>query len=186
MDSLIAQQCDIKEEINPLNDSLCWTIGTKDHLEFIVDKNAPGRNWISITVLSPGKLSSSIGDSAWLLLDNNYVIRLSSSKNFRSSTETLKALYVEIDYYYIRFLSEIESNDIKRMVTNKVQKISFNLHPIFNLNYEISRVKKHPFIPKTSTYTLMDGHVAVRINKITQRQQKDILNTAACADKYVQ
>jgi hypothetical protein len=132
------------------------------------------------------RLSSSIGDSAWLLLDDNYIIKLSSSKNFKSATETLKALYVEIDYYYIRFLSEIKSDDIKRMITSKLKKIHFNLHPVFNLNNEISKVKKSPFIPKTSTYTLTDNHVEVRINKVSQRQQKDILNTAVCVDKYVQ
>lgn len=185
MGNLIAQSCKVREDINPVNDSLCWTIGTKDHFELIIDKNEPGKNWVRLTVVSPGKLSSTIGDSAWLQLDDGYVIKLSSTKNFGSVTEEFKALYVKIDYYCLRFFAEIKSSDIKRMTTQKVEKISFDLNPIFNLNYKISEAKKHPFVPKSSTYTLRDGYVAVRINKLSRRQQQDILNTTACAEKYV-
>ncbi|WP_097126783.1 hypothetical protein [Spirosoma fluviale] len=183
---LTAQPLKVREDINPINDSLCWVVGTTDFFEFIINKDAPGENWVMMSVLTPNRLASAVGDSAWIILDDGYVINLCSSKNTRAKRDVYKVLYVEIDYQYMRFLAAIKSEDIRRMAAVNVKKMMFNLNPTINPNLGAVRdLKKHPLIPKTSTFINTGNHIEVRINKIYPKQRKRILATAVYTGKYI-
>ncbi len=191
----MAQRCEVSEGINPLNDSLCWIVGAKDQgqfrgefeVKFIINKNKSEKELIKIAIISSVGLSSTVGDSASITLTDGYKIYLVNSKNFRSEADKITALFAQIDYYYVNFLSEISSKDIAKIANSKIKSFSLKLRSGSSLNSKlIMEIKKHPLISKTSSYTQTNDCVLVTVNEIYSKRQKEILEIALCANKYVQ
>lgn len=189
---LIAQPCRVSSNINPITNTDSWMTRTElnvdyftDEVQFFTDKQFPKTTYIKFDIMTPIPLSSSIGDSAWVILDNGYTIQLINEKNYIPKRAEMKAVLFRIEYFHVGFVSKITEKDVSHMAAFNIKEYAFDLHPRFvNPYVEINFPKDHPAFSKRTTFTKIDDRIEIRTKKLYKSHQKDIRRTAACAKSY--
>lgn len=184
---LFSQNCKVREDYNPLTDSLCWKIGKEHEFAIFVDKHIPKHTYLNISVITPTKLMTMVGDSAWITLEDGYMIKLRNGKNTKHTSDKIKAVFIDFNYQYITFLAPISHEDLRRLSKTKVKGYLIKLHASMNANSGALNYEKRPVVvAKFTTYEEKNYFIEIKVNKLIPRMRNEILRFATCADKYIQ
>lgn len=183
---LKAQKCAIRDDYNPLNDSLSWVVGKKSNrFEFYIEKDKPNKVYLLISILTTPKLRTTVGDSMIFKLDDGTVIRLQNCKNYNADIEKHKFFLAELEFVYFTLLLPINHVELKKLSKNIVNSMSIHLQAS-NISAEnLLAMLDKKNTSKLVTVNQSNGYLNFDFRKSTKRLRKRMIRNATCALKYI-
>lgn len=179
----------IRQEYHPMNDSLCWAAGREDDIDFFFSPGASEEIIFRLAIPSNVKLSTVVGDSAWLTLDDGYVLRLRSCVNSPPKRSRFKMFghYIpDFEYDYFLFTAPIHREDLSKLATTQLHSFVIHLHsPGVNLA-TLLQAPRNTFVPKRLRFDMTNRRVEVSIKTLHARPRRLVKRTAGRAEKWLQ
>lgn len=192
-DALHAQQWQwwfrVRQEYHPTKNSLCWAAGREDDIDFFFSPGASEEIIFRLAIPSNVKLSTVVGDSAWLTFRDGYVLRLRSCVNSQPKRQRFKMFgqYVpEFEYDYFLFTAPIHREDLSKLATKKLRSFVIHLHsPGVNLA-TLLQAHRNTFVPKRLRFDMTTRRVEVSIKTLHARPRRLVKRTARRAERWFQ
>ena len=179
----------IRQEYHPTQDSLCWAAGREDDIDFFFSPGASEEIIFRFGITSHVKLSTVVGDSAWLTLDDGYVLRLRNSVNSQPKRDRPKLFgqYVpELEYDYFLFTAPIRREDLSKLATEKLRSLVIHLHsPGVNLAM-LLQAPRNAFVSRRFHFDMTNRRVDVYAKTLHARFRRIVKRTARRAEKWLQ
>ena len=181
----------IRQEYHPTQDSLCWAAGREDDIDFFFDPNSSEEIIFRFGIPSHVKLSTVVGDSAWLTFKDGYVLRLRNCVNSPPKRSRFKMFghYIpEFEYDYFIFTAPIRREDLSKLATKNLRAFVIHLNsPGTNLA-TLLQAPRNRFVPRRLRFDMTNRRVEVSA-KNPQHYTGSLRNfkrTARRAEKWIQ
>ena len=181
----LGQRCTVREEFNPVTDSLEWVVGNKDRLEFYVGKAEPPNVLLKISefILEPHQTTAR--DSVWLLLEDGQAIGTANAKALPSRPEKYWAGFVNLELDFIELLLPIRTEDLRRLAQSNVTKVTMRFYTPNPEQQKNFARKLRKGLTKSSPVTVAQDYVEVTHHKVRRRWQQLVVKAAGMAVGYV-
>lgn len=181
----LGQRCTVREEFNPVTDSLEWVVGNKDRLEFYVGKAEPPNVLLKISefILEPHQTTAR--DSVWLLLEDGQAIGTANTKASPSRREKYWAGFVNLELDFIELLLPIRTEDVRRLAQSNVTKVTMRFYTPNPEQQKNFARKLRKGLTKSSPVTVAQDYVEVTHHKVRRGWQKLVVKAAEMAVGYV-
>lgn len=181
-----AQRVTVREDFNPVTDSLEWVVGHKDWAEVYVGKAESENALLKIVQLVLAPYQTTSRDSAWLFLQDGHLIKAANAKALPSRREKYWAGFVDLELDYIELLLPIRTEDLRRLAQSNVTKVTMRFYapnPEQQKNFARNLRKG---LTKLSPVTVAQDYVEVTHHKVRRRWQKLVVRAATMAAEYEQ
>ncbi len=181
----------IREVHHPTNDSLCWAVGRENDIDFFFDPGSSEEITFRFGIPSPVRLSTVVGDSAWLTFRDGYVLRLRNCVNSQPKRSRFKMFghdVPEFEYSYFLFTAPIRREDLSKLATTKLRSFVIHLHaPGVNLE-TLLQAPRNAFVPRRLRFDMTNRRVEVSAtNPHTYTSGlRSFKRTAKRAEKWLQ
>lgn len=139
-------------------------VGRENDVDFFFDPSAPEEIIFQFGMPSHVKLSTVVGDSAWLTFRDGYVLRLGNCVSSQPKRHRVKMFghYVpEFEYDFFLFTAPIRREDLTKLATRKLRSFVIHLHaPGVNLAM-LLQAPRNAFVPKRFRFDMTNRYVEV-------------------------
>jgi len=179
----------IRQEYHPTKDSLCWAAGRENDIDFFFSPGDSEGIIFRFAIPSHVKLSTVVGDSAWLTLDDGHVVRMRNCVNSKPQRHLPKLFgypVLMLEYDYFLFTAPIRREDLSKLATKKLRSLVIHLHsPGVNLAM-LLQAPRNAFVPKRFHFDMTNRRVDVYAKTLHARPRRIVKRTARRAERWLQ
>lgn len=180
-----AQRCKVREKYSPVSDTTSWVFGRKDFLQIYVDKTDERDAFIllSVIMLSPTNLVTSIEDSVTFLLENGRSMKLANYKNMMPRNEKIFVITAVAEFGHLVYLLPVTHEELKQLSKSKIKSFSVTVQTAINAYTGSLDLKRRMFF-KCTRITKSNEKIHIDIAG-SERDRNVMSRSAPCALKYI-